>query len=48
MDVLLRGLIEPARAIVYFEEIEPELFRFPEVDPRAFRRRVEGAFDAAR
>jgi hypothetical protein len=38
-----RGLIDPARALAYFDEIEPELFRFPSIDPRAFRRRVEEA-----
>jgi len=39
-----RGLVDPARALAYFGEIEPELYRFPAVDPRAFRRRVEEAF----
>jgi hypothetical protein len=39
-----RGLVDPGRALAYFEEIERELFRFPAVDPRAFRRRVEKAF----
>jgi hypothetical protein len=38
------GLVEPARALTYFGEIEPELYRFPAVDPRAFRARVEDAF----
>lgn len=42
--MLERGLIEPARALDYFEQIEPKLFRFPAVDPRAFRRRVDEAF----
>jgi hypothetical protein len=42
-----RGLVDPGRALAYFEEIEPELFRFPAVDPRAFRRRVEEAFGGA-
>ena len=36
-----RGLVEPARVLEYFTEIEPELYRFPAVDPRAYRRRVE-------
>ena len=39
-----RGLVDPARALAYFEEIDPELFRFPAIDPRAFRQRVEEAF----
>jgi hypothetical protein len=32
------GLVDPARALAYLDEIEPELYRFPAVDPRAFRR----------
>jgi hypothetical protein len=39
-----RGLVDPVRARAYFDEIEPQLFRFPAIDPRAFRRRVEEAF----
>ena len=35
------GLVEPARLAAYFEEIQRELYRYPAVDPRAFRRRVE-------
>ena len=35
------GLVVPKRLLAYFEEVEPELFRYPAVDPRAFRRRVE-------
>jgi hypothetical protein len=38
------GLVEPAEALAYFERIEPELFRFPALDPASFRRRVEEAF----
>ncbi|TMC67727.1 MAG: hypothetical protein E6J13_16045 [Chloroflexi bacterium] len=39
-----RGLVDPTRAVAYFEQIEPELFRYPAIDPGAFRRRVEKAF----
>ena len=42
-----RGLVDPERALAYFEEIEPELYRFPAIDPAAFRRRVEEAFRSA-
>ena len=42
-ELLARGLVDPARALAYFEEIEPELYRFPAVDDAAFRRRVEEA-----
>jgi hypothetical protein len=39
-----RGLVDPERALAYLEEIEPELYRYPAVDPRSFRSRVEDAF----
>jgi len=42
--LLERSLVEPAHALELFEGIEPELFRFPAVDPGSFRRRVEEAF----
>ncbi|HXF98092.1 MAG TPA: hypothetical protein VNJ46_05715 [Gaiellaceae bacterium] len=42
--MLERGLVDPAQALAYFEAIEPELFRFPAIDPRAFRQRVEETF----
>lgn len=38
------GLVEPKLALSYFEEIEPELYRYPALDPRVFRQRVEEAF----
>jgi hypothetical protein len=40
------GLVQPAQALAYFDQIETELYRYPAVDPRAFRRRVEEAFGA--
>jgi hypothetical protein len=38
------GFVEPPRARQYFEEIESALYRFPAVDPAAFRARVEELF----
>jgi hypothetical protein len=35
------GLVDPARLRAYYEEIEPALYRFPAIDPPAFRARVE-------
>jgi hypothetical protein len=35
-----RGLVEPGRLLRLFEEIEAELYRFPAIDPPAFRARV--------
>lgn len=36
-----RGLIEPDRILDLYEAIEPELYRYPAIDPPSFRRRVE-------
>lgn len=41
-----RKLIEPARALAYLDDVEREIYRYPAIDPRAFRRRVEDAFGA--
>jgi non-ribosomal peptide synthetase component F len=38
--MLDRGLVDPAQALEYFDQIEPELYRFPAIDPLSFRRRV--------
>lgn len=35
------GLIEPARLLELFEGVEVRLYRYPAIDPAAFRRRVE-------
>ena len=35
-----RGLIEPARLAVFFDLIEPQLYRYPAVDVNSFRRAV--------
>jgi hypothetical protein len=39
-------LIEPAELIRLFDEIEPELYRWPEIDPTTFRARLETAVRA--
>lgn len=36
-----RGLIEAARLLEFHRAIEPELFRYPAIDPPSFRRAVE-------
>ena len=36
------GRIETGQLLAFFEVIEAELYRFPAIDPGAFRRRVEG------
>ena len=37
------GLVDPGRALALFEEIEPELHRYPAIDPASFRAGVERA-----
>ena len=39
--LLGRGLIERERLLRYFEAIEPELYRFPAIDPRSLRQALE-------
>lgn len=36
-----RGFIEPQRLTTYFDAIAPRLYRYPAIDPPAFRRAVE-------
>jgi hypothetical protein len=37
------GLVAPARLRELYDEVEPELYRYPAIDPAAFRRKVEVA-----
>lgn len=43
-EMIGRGLVEPRRALEYFDRIEPDLYRFPAIDPPSFRQAVEEAF----
>lgn len=43
-DLIASGLVDPADARTQFDSIEPELYRFPAVDPASFRRSVEKLF----
>lgn len=43
-EMMRRGLIEPANAREYFARIEPELYRYPAIDPLSFRRAVDEMF----
>jgi hypothetical protein len=40
-ELLARGLVEPDRLREAFAEIEPQLYRFPAIDPADYRRRLE-------
>ncbi|MCC7241130.1 MAG: hypothetical protein IT180_04330 [Acidobacteria bacterium] len=42
-EMARRKLIEPRRLLEFFEEIAPELYRYPALDPPSFRRAVERA-----
>jgi len=43
-EMLDSGLVDPAEALTQFDSIEPELYRFPAIDPPSFRRSVEELF----
>ncbi len=43
-EMIAADLINPADALVQFKAIEPELYRFPAIDPVTFRKAVEGLF----
>lgn len=36
-----RGLVEPSRLLEYFSRIEDQLYKYPAIDPKSFRRAVE-------
>lgn len=38
--MLRSGLVERQRLLALFEQIEPELYRYPAIDPARFRRAV--------
>jgi hypothetical protein len=41
LDVLVSGVVTPAKLHELFAAIEPELYRYPAIDPARFRRAVE-------
>jgi hypothetical protein len=42
-ELIGRGLVDRARLREYFDAIEPDLYRFPAIDPASFRRAVQAA-----
>jgi len=42
-EMLARDLVAAPQLLAYFEEIEPDLYRYPAIDPPSFRRAVEEA-----
>lgn len=45
-QLVARGHVEPERLRELFAAIEPELHRYPAVDPRSFRKRLESFVEA--
>jgi hypothetical protein len=43
-DMVERGLVDPPTALQLYEAIEPDLYRYPAIDPPSFRTRVRAAF----
>lgn len=41
-SMIAQGLVDPGRLRECYEQIEPELYRYPAIDPTAFRGKVEG------
>jgi hypothetical protein len=39
--MMVSGLVEPARLRELYEAIEPELYRYPAIDPPAFRQKLD-------
>lgn len=40
-EMIAHGLVDPLNALSQFESIEPDLYRFPAIDPTSFRKAVE-------
>lgn len=40
-EMIDRGLIEPSQLLEYFARIEDQLYKYPAIDPKSFRRAVE-------
>lgn len=45
-EMITNGLVDPAEALSQFEAIEPDLYRFPAIDPGSFRKAVTELFGA--
>jgi hypothetical protein len=43
-EMIATGLVNPAEVLIQFEAIEPELYKFPAIDPASFRKAVEDLF----
>lgn len=43
-EMVSASLVNPAEALIQFKAIEPDLYRFPVIDPVSFRNAVEELF----
>ena len=41
-QMIERGLIEPSRLLEYFSRIEDQLYKYPAIDAKSYRKAVEG------
>jgi hypothetical protein len=46
-ELFHRGLVDRAKLLAYFDAIEPQMYRYPAIDPAAFRRAVAEAVESA-
>lgn len=42
-SMLANGLVEPSRMRTLYDAIEPDLYRYPAIDPSDFRRKLDSA-----
>jgi len=45
--MIARGLVDPARLRELYDRIEPELYRYPAIEPSAFRAKVDRALSGS-
>ncbi len=43
--MIARGLVEPSRLRQLYDAIEPELYRYPALDPHTFRHKLDAALE---
>ncbi len=46
-EMIARGRVDPSRLRSFYDQIEPDLYRYPAIDPASFRRSVQAALAGA-
>jgi hypothetical protein len=41
--MIAQGLVEPGRLRELYQDVEPQLYRYPAIDPAALRRKLDAA-----